>query len=289
MPKLPGFAMTVSDLAASIAFYVDCLDFTPLEQQLEADMAQLIDYDGDSILFVGPKVEDIREHLSEPRMVFKLGESLKYHVNDLDEREATLREKGITEISRKESSFGERSLTFKDPDGYILEFFEQVKRTPEETIALYAQGPYELEAVLDGLAEADLDLTLTAGSWSIRQIVHHLAESESLFLMQFKTALADSGHVYVRPPYDQELWPQSLEYTKRPIEPSVALVQASRNHISQLLRYVPDSWEKFVLTMYTPEEDEGHKTTVSDLVNIQIRHIWDHCEEIREIRKVHGR
>ncbi len=289
MPKLPGFAMIVSDLAASIAFYVDRLGFTPVEQQLEADMAQLIDYDGDLILFAGPKVQDVRVHLSEPRQVFKPGESLTYRVDDLDQREALLREKGITEISLKESSFGDRTLIFKDPDGYTIEFFAPVNRSSGETIALYAQGPYELEAALDGLAQDALDLTLTAGSWSIRQIVHHLAESESLFLMHIETALADSGHVYVRPPYDQELWPQSLEYTQRPIEPSIALVQASRNHINQLLHYVPDSWEKFVLTKYVPEEDEGRKTTVSELVNIQVRHMREHCEEIREIRKIHGR
>lgn len=289
MPKLPAFAITVSDLATSVEFYVDRLGFTLVEQQPEADMAQLLDYDGDAILFAGPKVTNVREHLSEPRLVFKPGETLGNRENDLDAREALLREKGITEITLKESPTGDRTLTFKDPDGYSIEFFAPAYRSPEETIALYAQGPYELETALDGLAQDALDLTLTAGSWSIRQIVHHLALSESLFLMHIKTALADSGHVYVRPPYGQELWPQSLAYSQRPIEPSVAFVQASRNHINQLLHYVPDNWEKFVLTKYTPEEDEGRKTTVSDLVNIQVRHMREHCDEIREIRKVHGR
>ncbi len=288
MPKLPGFAMIVSDLATSVAFYVDCLGFALVEQHLEADMAQLLDYDGDAILFAGPKVNNVREYLSEPRLIFKPGETLGNRENDLDVRAALLREKGIYEITLKETPSGDRTLTFQDPDGYTIEFFAPANCSPEETIALYAQGPYELEVALDGLAQDALDLTLTADSWSIRQIVHHLALSESLFLMHIKTALADSGRVYVRPSYDQELWPQSLAYTQRPIEPSVALVQASRNHINQLLHYVPDNWEKFVLTKYVPEEDEGRKTTVSDLINIQVRHMQEHCDEIREIRKLHG-
>ncbi|MEO8973697.1 MAG: DinB family protein [Ktedonobacteraceae bacterium] len=288
MPKLPAFAMIVSDLAASVEFYVSCLGFTLVEQQPEADMAQLLDYDGDAILFAGPKVKDVRAHLSEPRLIFKHGETLGNREYDLDAREARLREKGITEITLKETELGDRTLTFKDPDGYIIEFFAPANRSPEETIALYAQGPYELEAALDGLEQSALDVTLTPGSWSIRQIVHHLAESESLFPMHIKTALADSGRVYVRPPYDQELWPQSLAYTKRPIEPSVALVRASRNHVNQLLHYVPDNWEKYVMMKYVPEDEKGYKTTVSDLVNIQVRHMREHCEEIREIRKVHA-
>ena len=76
MPKLPGFAMIVSDLATSVAFYVDRLGFTLVEQHPEADMAQLLDYDGDAILFAGPKVKDVREYLSEPRLIFKPGETL---------------------------------------------------------------------------------------------------------------------------------------------------------------------------------------------------------------------
>ncbi|HLJ32402.1 MAG TPA: VOC family protein, partial [Ktedonobacteraceae bacterium] len=110
MPKLPAFAMIVSDLATSVAFYVDRLGFTPVEQQSEANMAQLVDYDGDPILFAEPQVADIRVHLSEPRMVFKPGETLGYRVDDLDARVALLREKGIAEITLKESSFGDRTL-----------------------------------------------------------------------------------------------------------------------------------------------------------------------------------
>ncbi len=288
MPKLPAFAMLVSNLATSVEFYVDRLGFTLVEQQPENDMAQLLDYDGDAILFAGPKVNNVREYLSEPRLIFKPGETLGNRENDLDARAALLREKGITEITLKESPSGDRTLTFQDPDGYTIEFFAPANRSPEETIVLYAQGPYELEATLDGLAQSALDVTLTSGSWSIRQIVHHLALSESLFLMHIKTALADSGRVYVRPPYDQELWPQALAYTQRPIEPSVALVKASRNHISQLLHYVPDNWEKYVMTKYVPEDEKGYKTTVNDLVNIQVRHMREHCDEIREIRKLHG-
>src|SRR5579863_3628993 len=112
MPKLPSFAMTVSDLATSIAFYVDCVGFTLLEQQPEADMAQLVDYDGDPILLAGPKVEDVRVYLSEPRLVFKPGETLMNRVNELDAREARLREQGITKITLEKSSLGERTLTF---------------------------------------------------------------------------------------------------------------------------------------------------------------------------------
>lgn len=285
MPEKPMFAMLVSNLAQSIEFYVSRLGFTLEEQQLERDMARVVDYDGETILFAGPGVEDVHAHLSEPRLVFKPGETLAYRETNLESRQEMLRQHGFTDLTIDETSLGDRSISITDPDGFIMQFLMRARHTQEETIALYAQGPYELEAALDGLPEVDLDASLKPDSWSIRQIVHHLAESETLFMMHIKTALAVSGSDYVRPPYDQDVWTAALEFTRRPIEPSLALVKASRGHIAQLLRFVPDNWEKYVITRMSAGEEKGYKTTVEELITTMVRHIREHCDEIREIRR----
>ena len=44
---------------------------------------------------------------------------------------------------------------------------------PSATLALYAHGPAQLDAVLMGLTESDLNLAQTSDAWTIRQIVHH--------------------------------------------------------------------------------------------------------------------
>ncbi len=99
-----------------------------------------------------------------------------------------------------------------------------------------------------------LDLMRAPGEWTIRQTVHHLAESASLFLLAIKSALAQSGSPYVRNPYDQEHWVEALDYRGRPIEPSLMLIQAVHRHISQLLSHLPDPWDHYIMMKFADEE-----------------------------------
>ena len=75
------------------------------------------------------------------------------------------------------------------------------------------------------------------------------------------------------------------------IEPSVALIKTSRNHILQLLHAIPDYWERYVLV--NSADSEGHlgearKSTVGHLLEVMASHLLEHCAEIREIRQLNG-
>ena len=48
-------------------------------------------------------------------------------------------------------------VTVKDPSKYTRGLWPLVLRSPEEQLALYAQGPDDLEAALAGLSSEDLD------------------------------------------------------------------------------------------------------------------------------------
>jgi hypothetical protein len=50
-----------------------------------------------------------------------------------------------------------------------------------DILASDAAGPERLEAAIAGLWAADLDLALSSDSWSIRQIVHHLANGDDIW------------------------------------------------------------------------------------------------------------
>ena|SRR6185312_14673666 len=165
------------------------------------------------------------------------------------------------------------------------------QRSPEETLALYERGAKNLEALLAGLSEADLDLTRVPGEWSIRQIVHHIAEGDALFMVPIKSALAQSGSTFVRNALDPDpdAGPVALGLASRPVESSVTLTKAIREQLSQLIRYVPDSWGHYVM-MKSPEGDDGgRRMDVGLLVGIMVSHMAEHCDEIKTIREVHGR
>jgi hypothetical protein len=73
----------------------------------------------------------------------------------------------------------------------------------------------------------DLDKPKKDG-WNARQVIHHLADSESQSCARLKRLLAEPGSIIQG--YDENKWAQSatLGYTVLPIENSLALYEASR-------------------------------------------------------------
>ena len=287
MPKRARFALRVNDLASSLTFYVERLGFQLVESQLDADRAVVLDPYGDPIFLAGPAVEDVQSHLDEPRIVYKPGQTLDFVQENLDARLAALTERGLTAIRQEQTDEGDRKLTIKDPSNSTIIFVQQ--RSPEKTLALYTRGGDDVEAALAELSEADFDLTRAPGQWSIRQIVHHLAEMEALHLMIFASALAQSGSTFIRNPYDQDHWVEALAYNERAIEPSVALIKASRRYIAHLFQHIPDHWDRYLLMKFANWEGEGDKVTVGAFLDGLNWHFADHCAEIREIRRIHRR
>jgi hypothetical protein len=157
-----------------------------------------------------------------------------------------------------------------------------------EIIANYADGPKRLEAAIAGLSATDLDFALSSNSWTIRQIVHHLADGDDLWKAFVKQAIGNPGSEFVLEWYwqmPQDEWVKRWAYGKRAIEPSLALYRASRFHIVQLLEHTPEVWDKS-LRIRGPHGDE-QGVSVRWVVEMQTRHIEDHLNEIREIRKAH--
>lgn len=155
-------------------------------------------------------------------------------------------------------------------------------------LARYVEGPERLEAALAGLDGANLDVAEAPDSWPIRQIVHHIVDGDDLWSMCIKAALGDSRGLfsylwYWEKPQDE--WAEDWAYAGREIEPSLALFRANRDHISQLLRQIPGSWDKYaVLTLPDGEEKA---TSVRYVVEMQTRHVEGHIEDIQSIRKKH--
>ncbi len=92
----------------------------------------------------------------------------------------------------------------------------------------------EYEVATNGFLEAvkkinldDLDKPKKDG-WNARQVIHHLADSESQSCARLKRLLAEPGSIIQG--YDENKWAQNttLGYTVLPIENSLALYKASR-------------------------------------------------------------
>lgn len=100
----------------------------------------------------------------------------------------------------------------------------------EELQALAGEYQAATEIFLAAYAKfdsADLDKPKSDG-WNARQVIHHLADSESQSCARLKRLIAEPGTIIQG--YDENKWAQNptLGYLVLPIESSLALFKASR-------------------------------------------------------------
>ncbi len=278
MAKQAELALFMPDLTEAIEFYVGTLGFTLSERYPSANVVQITGTDEIPFLLAGPNAGNVTAHLTEPHFDVKPDDVLTFPTADLDALHTKLREKRAN-VELVEKRWGDRSLDIYDPGGYHLRFYTETQRSEQENLTLYMAGVDELEKAIANLSESDLELTLQADSWTIRHIVHHLADTETLFVWWLKAALIESGRTYTQNwPTSNDDVAASLQPEKRAIAPSVALVRATRMHIIQLIPYVSDAWEHYTL------DERGEKMTFRNLINLLIAHSLEHIDEIVAIR-----
>ncbi len=159
----------------------------------------------------------------------------------------------------------------------------QAQRTREKKLAEYAALSDQLEAALAGLSEAELDTAAGEGKWTIRQIVHHISDAQDLIGTVMKVALGNSGSTYDQTWYDMSnTWAETLDYAGRSIAPAGTLLRARLVQIEQLLRHLPDAWERCV-NLKTAMTPEGREVTVEYLIDSQTHHALHHIAQIRAI------
>lgn len=155
-----------------------------------------------------------------------------------------------------------------------------------EILELFKRGPGILENAIAGLSDIELDYTPSNGGWSIRQIVHHLVDGDDLWKIYIKTALGNEQAEFNLQWYltlPQTEWAKRWSYEKRPINVSLALLSAIRDHILQLLEYVPDGWTRSA--QFRDSNGEIEIVPVGFVIQMQADHVVHHVKRIAEIRK----
>lgn len=104
---------------------------------------------------------------------------------------------------------------FQKPDNIP---FGNLKEAIEEIKAL----PKFLEASVKALSEEKLDTQYRSGGWTVRQVVHHLADSHMNAFIRFKLALTEENPTIK--PYDEAAW-ANLNDSKLPIEISIGILK----------------------------------------------------------------
>ena len=84
------------------------------------------------------------------------------------------------------------------------------------------------------LAEPQLQKTYGPGKWSVRHLLHHLSDSEIVFVYRIKRVIAQPNQVIWV--YDQDAWAKALDYSTAPMELARAQYVAARDAIIHCAR-----------------------------------------------------
>lgn len=98
--------------------------------------------------------------------------------------------------------------------------------------------PARLRAAVAGLKGAQLDTPYREGGWTVRQVVHHLADSHANSNLRFKLALTEDWPTVK--PYDEAAWAR-LPDSALPIEGSLAFLDALHGRWVALLEAMRDA------------------------------------------------
>lgn len=137
--------------------------------------------------------------------------------------------------------------------------------------------PERLSAAVAGLSDAQLDTPYRDGGWTVRQLVHHLADSHANSYIRFKLALTEEWPTIK--PYDEAAWAR-LSDSALPIEGSLVLIEALHGRWVSLLESLSE--EDFQRGYNHPETGRQTLATVLALYDWHSRHHTAHLTGLRE-------
>jgi hypothetical protein len=145
-----------------------------------------------------------------------------------------------------------------------------------QLIDRYEQGHAVVLAALAGLDEAGLSAREAPGEWSVREIVHHLGDSEMTSAHRIRVLLAEDNPTIQG--YDQDAFARNLRYDL-PIEPSLAAFAAARAVTVPLLRSMSDAdWRR------AGTHSEMGPFSAERWLEIYGNHAHEHADQIRRAR-----
>jgi uncharacterized damage-inducible protein DinB len=97
-----------------------------------------------------------------------------------------------------------------------------------------AEAPARLRAAVSGLSPEQLDTPYREGGWTVRQVVHHLADSHLNSYARFRLALTEDEPAIKT--YHEDKWAELHDARTAPIELSLALLESLHERWVLLLK-----------------------------------------------------
>lgn len=150
---------------------------------------------------------------------------------------------------------------FKKPEAYT-------DASRAAAIQEIADLPKKLRAAVAGLSEKQLDTPYREGGWTVRQVVHHLADSHTNASIRFRFIVAEDKPTVK--PYNEAVWAEFADAKSGPIEPSLTLLDGLHARWAAFLKSRPAA--DFSRAFVHPEHGERTMDWNTELYAWHCRH-----------------
>jgi hypothetical protein len=149
-------------------------------------------------------------------------------------------------------------------------------------IAIIAALPENLRAATDRLSDSQLDTPYREGGWTVRQLVHHVADSHMNAYVRTRLALTEDWPVVKG--YDEKSWAEIYDARTAPIDISLRLLEGLHARWVILLRSLTgDQWQRGY------DHSENGRRSLAETAALYAWHSRHHTAHITELRKRMGR
>lgn len=143
-----------------------------------------------------------------------------------------------------------------------------------ELIARYADGAAEVDRALREIGPDGLDRRPGDGSWTPREVVHHLADSEMRSAIRLRRLIAEDDPEILG--YDEAGYARTFRYADRPIEPALDALRAARATTLQVLEQIGDEdWRR------RGRHTESGEYGVEAWLRTYAAHAHEHADQMR--------
>jgi hypothetical protein len=140
-----------------------------------------------------------------------------------------------------------------------------------------AEMPELLRNALDGLEENELATPYREGGWTVRQLVHHIADSHMNAFLRVRLALTQDNPTIV--PYDEKAWAELHDSISAPVEWSLELIESLHARWVMMLQVLTEAdWKR---TFVHPERGPQSIEMATLLYSWHSRHHVAHITHLR--------
>jgi len=170
------------------------------------------------------------------------------------------------------------STDLRYPIGDFDRDYETSTAAREERIRTIAELPKHLAEAVAGLSEAQVETPYRPGGWTVRQTVHHIADSHANAFIRFKLALTEDEPPTIKP-YAEDRWAE-LGDSRLPVDVSLKMLEAIHYRWLTLLNSMSEF--DFPKTFIHPETGEWTLDGALALYAWHSKHHTAHITSLRE-------